>query len=550
MLRKLLVLIVALLTLPVLAQLSAANFPSEAILQRIRPEGIRAHMDFLASDLLEGRATGTRGYALAASYIQTQFEEMGLRAAGNNGTYLQNVPFRRIELIPEQSSVTVQNGANAQKLVFEKDFVSRGDPLYPDAVVQAPVVFVGFGVTAPEFSYDDYAGADAKGKIVAMFYGAPEKFPSAQRAHYSAGRVKLANAVAHGAVGYILIWAGAIEERTPFSRIVRFYREPSLRWLDPKGVPNDAQPQIRASVTLSKTGAETLFQGAPKSFQEALDASSKGQAQSFPLAAKANIHIVSRHSKTESPNIAAVLPGSDPQLKNEYVVYTAHADHLGIGEPINGDSIYNGALDNASGTAALLEIARVFSELPQAPRRSILFVAATGEEEGLLGSDYYAHYPTVPISQMAANINMDGISLLYDFRDIVPLGAEHSSLGQVVERVAQHFGLEVSPDPLPEEVFFIRSDQYSFVRQGVPAVAITEGFKAADPKINGREVALEWEKTRYHTPKDDMNQPLNFEAAAKCTRINFGVGYIVAQQTSRPTWNKNDFFGQEFAKSR
>jgi Zn-dependent M28 family amino/carboxypeptidase len=547
--RKFLLLFLVTLCLPGFAQ-SAATFPSDAILQRIRPEGLRAHMNFLADDLLEGRGTGTRGYALAAKYIQSQFEEMGLRPAGTDGTYFQNVPFRRIELVPEQSSVTIKNGSQEQKLVFEKDFVSRGDPLYPNAAVQAPVVFVGFGVTAPEFSYDDYAGTDCKGKIVAMFYGAPEKFPSAQRAHFSAGRVKLANAVAHGAVGYFLIWAGAIEQRTPFSRIVRFYREPSLRWLDPKGIPNDTQPQIRASVTLSKTGAETLFQGASKSFQDALDASAKGQPQSFPLVTTAAIHIVSRHSTSASPNIAAVLPGSDPQLKNEYVLYTAHADHLGIGEPIDGDSIYNGALDNASGTSALLEIARVFSQSPQAPRRSILFLAVTGEEEGLLGSDYYAHYSTVPISQIAANVNMDGISLLYDFRDIVPLGAEHSSLAQVVGEVAQHFGLEVSPDPLPEEVFFIRSDQYSFVRQGVPAVAIGEGFKATDPKINGRDVALEWEKTRYHTPKDDMNQPLNFEAAAKSTRINFAVGYIVAQQAQRPTWNKDDFFGQEFARAK
>jgi Zn-dependent M28 family amino/carboxypeptidase len=226
------------------------------------------------------------------------------------------------------------------------------------------------------------------------------------------------------------------------------------------------------------------------------------------------------------------------------VVYTAHADHLGIGEAINGDSIYNGALDNASGTAALLELARVYSELPTPPRRSILFLVVTGEEEGLLGSDYYAHYSTIPISQIAANVNMDGISLLYDFRDIVPLGAEHSSISSAVNQVAQQFGLEVSPDPLPEEVFFIRSDQYSFVRQGVPSVAIVEGFKAVDPKINGRDVSLEWERTRYHTPKDDMQQPLNLDSAAKLTRVDFAVGYLLAQQSQRPAWNPGDFFAQ------
>jgi Zn-dependent M28 family amino/carboxypeptidase len=381
-----------------------------------------------------------------------------------------------------------------------------------------------------------------------MFYGAPAKFPSAQRAHYSAGRVKLANAVAHGAVGTMLIWAGPEEKRIPFDRLVRFYREQSLRWLDQNGVPNDAQPQIRASATLSRQGAESLFANSARSLQDALDTAAQGQPQAFPLEASATIHVVSEHSNVHSPNIVAKLPGSDPRLKDEYVVYSAHADHLGIAEPLNGDSIYNGAVDNASGTAALLTIARAFSTLPKAPRRSILFLVVTGEEEGLLGSDFFAHNPTVPISQIVGNINMDGVPLFYDFRDIVPLGAEHSSIGAVVDEVAHRLGLEVSPDPVPEEVFFIRSDQYSFVRQGVPAVDITEGFKARDPKINGREVSFEWEKTRYHTPKDDMEQPLNFDAATRCTRVNLAVGYILAQQGQRPTWNKGDFFGTEAAR--
>jgi Zn-dependent M28 family amino/carboxypeptidase len=539
------------LVLPGIAQTgSNFNFPPESVLEQIRPAGIRAHMEFLADDLLEGRGTGTRGYQLAANYVRAQFEELGLKPAGTNGSYFQDVPFRRITLVPESSSVSVKESGQEQKLAYEKDYVLRGDPLKTDAVVDAPVVFVGFGVTAPEFGYDDYAGADTKGKIVAMFYGAPAKFPSAPRAHYSALRVKLATAVAHGAIGYVLIWAGQIEERIPFSRVVRFYREQSLRWLDKDGTPNDAEPQIRASATLSKSGAAILFEGAPKTLAEAIDTSAKGQTQSFQLARRMTIHVVSRHTPAQSPNIGGILPGSDEKLKNEYVVYTAHADHLGIGEAINGDSIYNGAIDNASGTAAVLELAHVFSELPRAPRRSILFLIVTGEEEGLLGSDYYAHYPTVPISQIAANVNMDGVSLLYDFRDIVPLGAEHSSLGTVVNQVAQHFGLEVSPDPLPEEVFFIRSDQYSFVRQGVPAVAITEGFKAVDPKINGKDVSLEWERTRYHTPKDDMQQSLNLDAAAKLTRVDFAVGYSIAQADNRPAWNQGDFFARVAEKEK
>src|SRR5581483_438300 len=227
-------------------------------------------------------------------------------------------------------------------------------------------------------------------------------------------------------------------------------------------------------------------------------------------------------------------------------VYTAHLDHMGIGEPIDGDSIYNGAVDNASGSAALLEVARAFTLLPQPPRRSIVFVAVTGEEAGLIGSDYFARNPTIPRSNIIADVNMDGISLFYDFKDIVALGEEHSSLGKAVRQAAERMNLEVSPDPLPEEVDFIRSDQYSFVRQGVPSVMISEGFKTADPNLDGKKISLAWEDKLYHTPKDDMNQPLNFDAAAHCTRVQFLVGYIVANDDERPSWNPGDFFGRTF----
>ena len=204
----------------------------------------------------------------------------------------------------------------------------------------------------------------------------------------------------------------------------------------------------------------------------------------------ASIHVVSRHSEVQSPNIAAILPGSDPKLQNEYVVFTAHADHLGIADPVNGDSIYNGAGDNASGTAALIEMARAFSDLCHAPRRSLLFIAVTGEEEGLLGSDYYAHNPTVPMSQIVADVNMDEVSFLYDFKDIVPLGGEHSSLGAVADDVARHMGLTVSPDPMPEEVYFVRSDQYSFILQGVPSLYIEEGLQTVNPNLDGKKMQL------------------------------------------------------------
>jgi Peptidase family M28 len=523
-------------------QSGPSNFPPDELLQHITVAGLRAHMAFLADDLLEGRGTGTRGYQLAANYVRAQFEEMGLKPAGGNGSYFQNVPFRRIELVQDKSSLTVTRNGSSRTLTFAKDYVMGGDPLSADTTAEGRVVFVGFGVSAPEFGYDDYAGVDVRGKIVAALYGAPSKLPSAPGAHFSSTEQKLRMAAEHGAIGFISIWAGKREERTPFSEYVHYSRGPALSWLDEKGLPNDAQPKIRGVVRISSGTAAALFEGAPKSWKSALQAAENSQPQGFPLDASVSMHIVSRYSEVASPNVAAILPGSDANLKNEYVVFTAHLDHLGIGDPVKGDSIYNGAGDNASGTAALLEMARAFSELHPAPRRSLLFVAVTGEEEGLLGSDYYAHNPTVPITQIVANINMDEVSFLYDFKDIVPLGGEHSSLGAVADDVARHMGLIVSPDPMPEEVYFIRSDQYSFILQGIPALYIGEGLQPVNPDLDGKKMQLDWEAQRYHQPSDDMSQPFDFNATVKCTRVDLAVGYEVAQMTERPHWNAGDFF--------
>ncbi len=528
-------------------QTSSSDFPPDALLQRISAAGLRAHMAFLADDLLEGRGTGTRGYRLAANYVRAQFEEMGLKPAGVNGSYFQNVHFRQIDLLKDKSSLTVEHNGSTRTLILDKDYVMGGNPLSTDARVEGQVVFVGFGVSAPDFDYDDYAGIDVRGKIVAALSGAPSRLPSAPGAHFSSSEQKLRVAAEHGAIGFLSIWAGKPEQRTPFTEYVRFSRGPELRWLDEAGVPNDAQPTIRGYARINSSTAAALFEGAPKSWKDALRAAENSHPQAFPLATSVSMHAVSRYSELESPNVAAILPGSDPQLKNEYVVFTAHLDHLGIGEPVKGDSIYNGAADNASGTAALLEMARAFSEMKTAPRRSLLFLAVTGEEEGLLGSDYYAHNPTVPMAQIVADINMDEVSFLYDFKDIVPLGGEHSSLGAVADDVAQHMGLTVSPDPMPEEVYFIRSDQYSFILQGVPALYIEEGLQTVNPDLDGKKMQFDWETQRYHQPSDDMNQAFDFNATVKCTRVDLAAGYEIAQQTERPHWNAGDFF-DKFAK--
>jgi hypothetical protein len=510
----------------------------------------RAHMAFLADDRLEGRGTGTRGQEIAALYVATQLQAYGLEPAGDSGSYFQWIPFRQITVVPDQCELVLIRDGKEQPLKWGDDFLMRGHELNPDAKVDAPVVFVGYGVTAPHQRYDDYANIDVRGKIVAYLAGAPARFPSEQRAHFGSGREKAKNAVAHGAIGIIALNTPDWSKSLPWARVVIGYGFPAMRWLGPDGMPNDARPELRASAALSLPASQAFFQGAPKSWDEVWSAAQAGQPQAFAMPFTARLHNVSRHRLVTSPNVAAVLSGSDPKLAREYVVYTAHTDHLGIGTPIDGDSIYNGAVDNASGTAALLEIAAAFSRLAKAPARSVLFLAVTGEEAGLLGSDYFAHFPTVPKQAIVADVNMDGASLSYDFADIVSFGAEHSSLMSVVRKEAGRLGVKVSPDPIPEQVFFIRSDQYSFVRQGIPAVFTGAGFQAVDPAVDGRRMFEHWIDKYYHSPFDDMKQPLAFKPALKFMELNFAIGYDVANAARRPTWNSGDFFGELFTSAR
>ena len=521
---------------------------AEQAMNAIRPEGIRAHMRFLSDGLLEGRGTGTRGYEIAARYVATELESMGLQPAGVNHTWFQPVSLRKIELAPEQSSFTLVGHGNETRLVDGEDYVMFGSPLYEDVSVKAPVVFVGFGVTAPEFQYDDYAGIDVHGKIVAWLRGGPARFPSTQRAYVADRLVKARSAVAHGAVGMITLMLPEDQKRTPWKRLVPQVKAGTMRWLDDKGVPNDSFPELRGGGLLSQKGAELLFAGAPKSLDQAFAAARNSQPQAFALPIKAKIHTVGRLTRVESRNIVAELRGSDPKLGDQQIVYTAHVDHLGLCSPVEGDNVCHGAWDNASGTSVVLEVARAFASLPQPPRRSVLFVFVTGEEMGLLGSDYFAHYPTLPRAQIVANINIDAVAgMLYPLKDIVARGAEHSSLGEDVRLAATRLGYDIGPDPRPEEVFFIRSDQYSIVRQGVPAVAISNGAKSTDPKLDGDTIMKRW-LTSIHTPKDNMDQPFDFESAAKAARLNFLVGFEVGEQARPPAWNAGDFFGGKLAQ--
>lgn len=523
---------------PVLAQPAV-----EQALAAIRPEAIRAHMRFLADDLLEGRRTATRGYDIAARYVAARFEELGLEPAGTGGGYFQPVPLLEMTTVDAECSLTLlRRDGRKIELEYGPDFLVRSAA--EESNVTAPVVFAGFGVTAPELGYDDYAGLDVRGKIVAILLGSPPTFPADQRAYYSDRAVQAGNALARGAVGILAIYSPERERRLPWAAVMHHSRWPSSSWVDEEGKPYFS---IAHAAALSQNAAKKLFAGAPKSLEEVYKASETGRPQAFELPVRVSLRTVGRSQRAESPNVAAVLRGSDPLLKDEYVVLSAHLDHLGVDETETKDPIFNGAYDNASGIAVMLEVAKAFAGLP-APRRSILFLAVTGEEEGLNGSDYFAHHPTVPVDRIVANTNLDMFLMLYPLRDVIAFGAEHSSLGRTVEEAARRLGIGLIPDPFPEQVLFIRSDHYSFVQQGIPAVFVTGGFRTDDPAVDGRALWSRWMQEVYHQPGDDMSQAIDFGAGVQFAKLNFLISYLVAQEDAAPSWKPGDFFGGKFGR--
>lgn len=535
---------------PVSGGLAAARTAaaSEGAVPTIRPEAIRAHMRFLSDGALEGRASDGRGYAIAAAYVASQMEALGLEPAGGGGSFFQKVPMRKATLDESASSLHLLRDGREERLALPDEFFAAPDRKDPKAEVEAPVVFAGFGITAPELGHDDYKGIDARGKIVATVWGAPKRFKATERAHFSNNTVKQENASAHGAAGYLAIMTPDDLERYRWEWLLPQSRAGSMAWLDERGTPNDTFPGLRAIARLNGKGAARLLRGAPKSPEEIYAAARDSAPPVFDLPVKARIRIASRHAGFESSNILGLLRGSDPRLREEQVVLSAHLDHLGLCPPVNGDEVCHGAYDNASGVATLLEIARAFAAMRPAPRRSILFAVVTGEEKGLLGSDYLARHATVP-GRVVANVNIDGaVGILYPPADVVALGVEHSTLKRPVEDAARAVGYALSPDPMPEESIFVRSDQYSFVRQGVPSVFIVDGGKSTKPGVDGLQFIRTWLTTLYHTPADNMSQPFDFDSAAKGARLNFLVTRNIAQAEARPAWNAGDFFGTKFGR--
>ncbi len=509
-----------------------------------------SHIQFLADDKLGGRDTGSDGYQQAVTYVSGEFERAGLKPLGTDG-YQQPVKFEKRELVAAESTAVLVRDGKSEPL---GNLSPRGD-LAPE--VEAPMVFVGYGLVIPEVKYDSLAGLDLKGKIaVYVNAGGPVEAPGPVKSHYSSGAERWAAFKRAGAIGIATIpggrgangtgapTGGADGAAAGRGNGGRGGPQASIALADPALQETAGQQVV---VMVGRPGAEKLFEGSGHTFAEIEKLANANQPlPSFPLVGMLKSKAVVHRSEMQASNVVGLLPGTDKKLKNEYVVMSAHLDHQGVGRPVNGDSIYNGAMDDASGIASVIEIARLMKATGAKPKRSIIFLAVSGEEKGELGSRYFAARPTVPFGQIVADINLDMFLPLYALKVIEVQGLSESTLGETVRAAAEEFGVAVQIDQEPEQNRFTRSDQYSFIRRGVPALAFKFGYEKGSPE---EKIRKDWVKNVYHKPSDDLNQPVDQAAAAQFDRIIMSLLHRVADAKDRPHWNDDSFF-KRFASER
>ncbi len=492
------------------------------------------HVSFLASDALEGRDTGSDGHKKAAAYVAEQFKAAGLAPAGTSG-YLQPVGFTSRTIVEAQSSLALVRGGKAEPVALGVDaaFSMRIDPA---PTVDAGLAFVGYGLSIPELKIDDLAGQDLRGKVVVYLVGSPAGVPDALGAHAQSAAARWAALKQAGAIGAIVVQHPGRQE-PPWERAALARLQPAMSLAD-ASLHDTAGQQV--AIAFNPASAERLFAGSGRTFADIVKlADDRKPLPVFPLPTRVRATVKVETAAVTSDNVAGLLRGSDPTLRDEYVVLSGHLDHLGIGGAVNGDRIYNGAMDNASGIASLIETARTLAAAPQRPKRSVLFVAVTAEEKGLLGSRYFASHPTVPARNVVANINMDMFLPLFPMKSVMVFGLDESDLGGSVRQVAVAMGLGVQGDPEPLRNRFIRSDQYSFIRQGVPALALKVGYVPDSPDAATHAA---WTKERYHAPSDDLQQPIDGRSAVTFNDLLVRLTTAVANQPQRPRWNDASFF--------
>ncbi len=520
----------------------AAGTSAQADLQ-FSAAAFRSHVAFLADDLLLGRRTGSPGHEIAARYIAAQFTALGLTPGGDKGSYLQRFGLAETAA-SAPGSVTISGPNGSRTWADGSDVVLRRDPAHPNPDVAAPLVFVGYGIDDPAHGHDDYRGLDVRGKIVVAFANFPPDAPSEAGAYYAAE--KRTTAGKHGAVGIIQIYPRGVAKLRPWAMIQRNASFAAVSWLEADGRPHD-EAGLTVSGYAHGEAAEALFEGAPQRLQALLDAADKGSVKGFELKTRAHLVDHTETKQISSANVIGILPGSDPKLAAEYIVLSAHSDHIGVTPPRSDDKpdtdrINNGALDNAAGIATMIEVARAATQDRDRPRRSLIFLASTGEEEGLLGADYYARHPGVSIASIVGDVDLDMPLLTYRFTDVNAFGAEHSTIGPTVAASGKPMGIALSPDPEPQQVVFVRSDHYMFVRQGVPAVFLATGIAG-----EGKAAWADFTANHYHQPSDDLTLPILWDQGARFAEINYRITRAMADGEKRPMWFKSDFFGDIFA---
>ena len=516
----------------------------------IDPEKIRAHVRFLADDLLEGRGPGTRGGDIAAQYIGTQFALYGLQPAGDNGTFFQKVPLYAVHTIEDQTkfSLVPQNGASIV-LTYGSDYVTKDQTGAASADIDAPIVFVGYGIDAPEYHWNDYADVDVKGKVLLVIVNQPPSddpafFKGKTMTYYGRWTYKYEEAARRGAVGVLII------HRTDLASypwdVVRNSQSVEKSYL--KGDPTAT---LKAASWIQLDVAKKLFEVAGKNADEMIVAAGKPRFHSFELPVRLKAHVASRVRPYESDNVVAKLPGADAGGTDQAVIYSAHYDHLGIDPDLKGDNIYNGAADNGTGCGILLEMARAFAEAPARPPHSIFFAAVTAEEQGLLGSQYLGMHPPIPASQFALDLNYDmlmpmGVPLAAEVS-----GAERTTLYPVVEKTAKAFDLTLEPDQFPGAGHYYRSDHFSFARVGVPSFSIGQGtlFEGHDAAW-GKAQAEDFVAHHYHQPSDEYHPGMDFRGDAKMARFGLILGWEASSLPETVGWQKGDEFETARTKSQ
>lgn len=537
-----------LLTGAFLAAEKASTIPAAAkkIADSFSTDRMRTDLNFLASDLLEGRGTGQRGGDVAAAYIAAQFQIAGLKPAGENGTYMQMVPLNGVTAQPE--STLKISGASGEpiQLKYLDDFVANPYSQRTEEPINGPLVFVGYGVNAPEFGWNDYAGLDAKGKVVLALVNDPPSqdpkfFGGKAMTYYGRWTYKYEEAARQGAAGILLIHNTDMASygwnvvRNSWSGEQAFLANPPGQYALPMAgwITEDVGKKI---ATAAGTDLNALFD----------KAKTKGfKPMELPL--KIEGKIIAKTRPLHAQNVIGVLEGSDPKLKDEAIVYSAHYDHLGVGVPVDGDNIYNGALDNASGTALLIELARVFAESPVKTPRSIIFLSVTAEERGLKGSEYYGLHPSIPAKQTMINLNYDGVSMLGEATDVVMTGADRTSIFPMVQEITKAMNVSIVPEEHPEAGYYYRSDHFSMARVGVPAFSLDLGNSiVGKPADYGEKAYKEYNEKHYHQPSDEVDPKWDYSGAKELARLGVYIGWKVAEMQGATGWRTGD----EFEKAR